>query len=245
MANRSDMDASAEAGEEEVMNLSSDARRLWETAQRMKASALSRASTDVRASGAWRKAALPPLLVFTDPRRLSRPWEVAACLPAGAGLVYRAFGAPDAFEVARHLRKITREHGVVLLIGRDADLADRVGADGVHLPERALSAAYALGGRRPDWLLTGAVHSIEAAFRARDLDAVILSPIFQAGGTSATKPALGLPSLVEACRGSGAPVYALGGIDADRAESLGNSGACGIAGVEAFARAFSPGEIRI
>lgn len=227
------------------MNLSSDARRLWETAQRMKASALSRVTADVRASGAWRKAALPPLLVFTDPRRLSRPWEVAACLPAGAGLVYRAFGAPDAIEVAMHLREITQERGVVLLIGRDADLADRVGADGVHLPERALSAAYALGGRRPHWLLTGAVHSIDAAAQARDLDAVVLSPIFRAGGESAAKPALGLPNLVTACRGTGTPVYALGGIDADRAESLSNSGAWGIAGVEAFARAFSPGEIRI
>lgn len=239
------MDASAEAEEEEVMNLSSDAQRLWEASRRMKASALARARTDVRASGAWRKAALPPMLVFTDPWRLSRPSEVAACLPAGAGLVYRAFGAPDALEVARHLREITRECGVVLLIGRDAELADRVDADGVHLPERTLSAAYALGGRRPDWLLTGAVHSIDAAARARDMDAVVLSPIFKAGGTSASKPALGIPSLAQACRNSSLPVYALGGIDADRAESLLNSGACGIAGVEAFARAFSPGEFRI
>jgi len=227
------------------MILSSDAQRLWRAALRMKAHALSRVTADVRASGAWRKAALPPLLVFTDPERLPSPWEAAACLPAGAGLVYRSFGAPDALEVARRLRHVTRERDVVFLIGLDADLADRVGADGVHLPERALSAAYALGGRRPEWLLTGAVHSVEAAAVARDLDAVVLSPIFKPGGASAMKPALGLPSLIEASRRSLTPVYALGGIDADRAESLVDSGAFGLAGIDAFARAFGPDPVRI
>ena len=227
------------------MNLSSDAQRLWDAAQRMKASALSRAKADVRASGAWRKAALPPLLVFTDPDRLPRPWEVADRLPAGAGLVYRAFGSPDAFEVAKRLRTVTQARGLVLLIGRDADLADKVGADGVHLPERALSAAYALGGRRPDWLLTGAVHSVEAAALVRDLDAVTLSPVFEAGGSSATKPVLGRRALASACQLTGTPVYALGGINADRAETLVDSGAWGIAGIDAFAKAFGSGPIRI
>ena len=197
------------------------------------------------AGGAWRKATLPPLLLFTDPDRTPRPWEVAACLPAGSGLVYRAFGSADADRIARHLREITRERGVLLLIGRDAELADRVGADGVHLPERSLSAAYALGGRRPDWLLTGAVHSIDAASMARDLDAVILSPVFLAGGRSATKQALGLPTLMEASLRSLTSVYALGGINADNATTMIGSGACGIAGVEAFTRAFSCSQLRI
>lgn len=211
----------------------------------MNATALARRVASVSASGALPKVAPPPLLVFTDPIRLPRPWEIVEHLPPGAGLVYRAFGAGDAVAVAERLRTITRERGVVLLIGMDADLADRVGADGVHLPERCLSAAYALGGKRPDWLLTGAVHSVEAAERARDLDAVVLSPIFPAGGTSAARPALGLDALAEACRRSAVPVYALGGIDADLAETLTDSGACGIAGIDAFARAFGTDPLRI
>ncbi len=203
----------------------------------MNATALARRVAAVSASGALPRVAPPPLLVFIDPERLPRPWEIAERLPPGAGLVYRAFGAPDAVAVAERLRAVTRERGVVLLIGMDADLADRVGADGVHLPERALSAAYALGGKRPDWLLTGAVHSVEGAERARDLDAVVLSPIFPAGGSSSQRPALGSEALMHACRRSRAPVYALGGIDADRAEALTDSGACGIAGIDAFAKA--------
>lgn len=227
------------------MILSSDARRLWEAAQQMNARSLARGPSSVSASTARRKAALPPLLLFTDPDRVPRPWELAARLPPGAGLVYRAFGAPDALDVAERLRAMTRERGLILLIGRDADLADRVEADGVHLPERSASAAYALGGRRPDWLLTGAVHSVTAATKARDLDAVVLSPIFPAGGPSSLRPALGQDALADACQRSAIPVYALGGVDADTAEALINSGACGIAGIGGFVRAFGAEPVRI
>ena len=226
------------------MILSSEAQRLWDAAQQLRRFALARNLTPVRASVTWRKAALPPLLVFTDPARVPRPWDIAGRLPPGAGLVYRTFGDPNALDVAKRLRAITLERRVILLIGQDAELADRVQADGVHLPERSLSAAYALGGLRPDWLLTGAVHSVTAAIEARDLDAVVLSPIFPAGGPSARRPALGRDALVETCRLSATPVYALGGVDAEKATGLIDSGACGIAGIDAFVRAFGSDTVR-
>ena len=119
-----------------------------------------------------------------------------------------------------------------------ADLADRVGADGLHLPEQALSAAYALSGRRPDWILTGAVHSVEAARAARDLDAVVLSPVFPAGGASADRPALGVEAL--AAVSTGQPrVIALGGVSAANAGELQGSGASGLAAIGGIAKAFA------
>ena len=181
---------------------------------------------------------LPPLLFFIDPARTPRPWETAAQLPAGAAVVYRHFGAPDREAIAGRLRSATAKQGVTLLIGLDAGLADRVGADGVHLPERALSAAWALGGKRPDWLLIGAVHSMEAARRARDLDALVLSPVFPAGGGSAIRPALGAEAFAAIVASIDLPVYALGGIGRDTIGALSGTGACGIAGVEAVQRAF-------
>lgn len=177
------------------------------------------------------------MLLFTDPARTPRPWEIAARMPAGSGVVYRHFGAAEAEETARRLRSVTRERGLALLIGLDADLADRVEADGLHLPERALSAAYALSGKRPDWILTGAVHSVVEARRARDLDAVVLSPVFPAGGASAAKPALGFDALSEAARGP-TRVIALGGVTADNAGSLQGSGAYGLAAIGGIASAF-------
>jgi len=207
-----------------------DGARLWAVAQ-----ALARAADAVRGGV---RSRVPPMLLFTDPERTPRAWEIVTRMPAGSGVVYRAFGASDALQTAERLRAVTRGRGMALLIGRDADLADRVEADGLHLPERSLSAAYALSGRRPDWILTGAVHSVEAARTARDLDAVVLSPIFAAGGSSAGKPALGRDRLAEASLGR-TRVIALGGVTASNAGDLQGSGACGLAAIGGLAEAFA------
>lgn len=207
-----------------------DGARLWAVAQGLARDA------DIVRSG---RSRTPPMLLFTDPDRTPRPWEIAARMPAGSGVVHRTFGATDALETAARLRAVTRARGMTLLIGLDVELADRVEADGLHLPERALSAAYALSGRRPDWILTGAVHSAEAALAARDLDAVVLSPVFPAGGASGVKPALGLDQLAKAAPGA-TRVIALGGIGAGNAGALQGSGAGGLAAIGGIADAFGP-----
>ncbi|MGH7020339.1 MAG: thiamine phosphate synthase [Brevundimonas sp.] len=211
------------------MTLSEDARTLWQTA-----TALARAAAAVSPPA----RPLPPLLFFTDPARTPRPWETAARLPAGAAVVFRHFGAAEALETGLRLRAATKAAGLRLLVGLDADLAERIDADGVHLPERALSAAYALSGRRPDWLLTGAAHSRETVRSARDLDALVVSPVFPAGGASAIKTALGIDGFKALAAAAPCPVYALGGISAANAAALIESGACGIAGVDAVRTAF-------
>lgn len=217
--------------------MAEDARALWAAAL-----ALSRSVAPAAAPVSPRP--LPPLLFFTDPARTPRPWETAARLPTGAGVVYRAFGAAEAVETGLRLREATQAAGVTLLVGLDAALAEQIEADGVHLPERALSAAYALSGRRPDWLLTGAAHSPETVRSARDLHALVLSPVFPAGGTSAAKPALGVEGFSALAAQAPCPVYALGGITARNAGALSagalsESGACGLAGVDAIQTAFS------
>src|SRR5690606_2605857 len=113
-----------------------------------------------------------------------------------------------------------------------------VEADGVHLPERALGSAPHLAARRPDWLLTGAAHSYEAVQDARSLHALVLSPVFAAGGGSASKPALGVDGFSALAAQAPCPTYALGGINAGSAKALIGSGACGLAGVEAIQTAF-------
>lgn len=207
--------------------LSEEAQSLWDAAR------------SLARTGPQADRSLPPLLFFTDPARTPRPWETAARLPAGAGVVFRHFGAGDRLETGRRLREATHTAGVRLLVGLDAELAERIEADGVHLPERALSAAYALSGRRPDWLLTGAAHSPEAVRGARDLHALVLSPVFPAGGASAAKPALGVEGFSALAALAPCPVYALGGITAANASRLASTGACGLAGVDAIQTAFA------
>lgn len=146
--------------------------------------------------------------------------------------------------MAQDLRRITHEAGVRLLIGLDAELAEAVEADGVHLPEHALDQAPRLRRRHPDWLITGAVHQGETlvalkTLESHSLDACVLSPVFKAGGASAAKPDLGLDQFSALCALAPCPVYGLGGITAKRAPLMLQTGACGIAGVDALVAAFT------
>lgn len=235
---RSAMDDGAEAGEEGVMILpagySDDARTLWDVA-----TALNRAAAAVSPKA----AGLPPLLFLTDPERTPQPWETAARLPPGSAVIYRAFGAPDAIEIGRRLRVSTATAGARLLVGLDADLADALEADGLHLPERAMNQAPAVRRLKPDWLITAAWHG-DVEPQTKGLDALILSPVFPAGGASASKPALGVARFATKAQGARLPVYGLGGVGPDNAASLIGSGACGLAGVGAVAAAFAAPSIR-
>lgn len=206
---------------------SDDARALWDAAQ-----ALNRAAAAVSPRG----AGLPPLLFFTDPGRTPRPWETAARLPVGAAVVYRAFGAPDALETGHRLRQATAEAGVRLLVGLDVGLAQAIAPDGVHLPEREAARAASIRAEHPAWLLTAAWHG--GAPSAAGVDALVLSPVFAAGGASAATPALGIAAMQRLTREAVPPVYALGGINAANARALIGSGVCGLAGVDAVQAAF-------
>ena len=211
-----------------------DAEILWEAA-----SVLARDAAKVSRVRDRTGPDLPPLLFFTDPDRTPSPWETAARLPLGSGVVFRHFGRADARETALRLREATRVRDALLLIGLDAELAEAVGADGVHLPERALDQAAGLAALRPDWILTGAVHS-RALLETPGLDALIVSPVFPVVGASADRPTLGLTTFTSWVEAAPCPVYALGGLDGGNARSLIGSGASGFAGVSSIQAAFGP-----
>lgn len=226
------MDGDGETGEERLMILpagySDDARALWDAAM-----ALNRAAAAVSPKA----AALPPLLFFTDPERTPRPWETAARLPRGAAVVYRAFGTPDAEKTGRHLRIATHEADVRLLVGLDVELARAIEADGLHLPERAAGRAAAMRAAHPDWITTAAWHGESAP--PDGPHALVLSPVFPAGGASAASPPLGAAAFQERLERTDTPVYALGGVTAGNVAELTESGACGLAGVGAIQDAFA------
>ncbi len=178
---------------------------------------------------------LPPLFFVTDPARTPDPTAIAARLPQGSGVIYRAFGAADAPVVARALRRIADAHGLILLIGADERLASAAGADGVHLPQRLIGRGPRLRARRPGWILTGAAHdgrAIKAAQVAR-LDAVFTSPVFASRSPSAHGE-LGPIRFASLVRQTRLPVYALGGVNRRTARRLLATGAAGLAAVEGW-----------
>ncbi len=173
---------------------------------------------------------MPALLFFTDPQRTPDPEAIAAALPPGSAIVYRHFGAPDAEARALRLRDIARSRGLKLLIGLDIPLAARVGADGVHLPERLAHRAGAVKRAHPDWLVTSAAHSLVASRRG-EADAVVISVAFPSNSASAGA-ALGPIRLAATVRAAGRPAYALGGVNNKTARRLLDAGLIGLAAVE-------------
>lgn len=181
-------------------------------------------------------APLPPLVLMTDPARLPDPAAAAGRLPEGSGVIYRAFGAPDAEQTAGALAELARRRGLVLLVGADWRLARRVGAQGVHLPERLAHRARAIRSVWPGALITAAAHSRSALERAARFgaDAALLSPVFASASPSAGVP-FGPARFGSLVCSATSPVYALGGVNEKTAPELLRSGAVGIAAVSALA----------
>jgi thiamine-phosphate pyrophosphorylase len=178
---------------------------------------------------------LPNLLFFTDPTRTPQPERVAERLPAGAAVVFRAFGAVDAIEQGLRLREITQRRGLLLLVGADEGLAAQVQANGLHLPERLAATLPSLRAAHPHWLITVAAHDLRAAKvgEKAGADALVVSPIFPSASPSAGAP-LGVEGLERIVGAVETPVYALGGVRADTVARLAETGIVGIAAVEAL-----------
>jgi thiamine-phosphate pyrophosphorylase len=179
---------------------------------------------------------LPSLLFFTDPTRTPFPERVLARLPRGSGIVFRAFGAPDALAQAIRLASLARRRGVVFLVGADVALAVAVRADGLHLPERLAHRAGRNRSLRQRFLLTAAAHSLPAARLARlaGVDAMVVSPVFPSLSPSAGRP-LGARRFAAVVRAAGRPCYALGGVNGRTVRALLGTGAVGVAAVGAMA----------
>jgi thiamine-phosphate pyrophosphorylase len=177
------------------------------------------------------------MLLFTDPERTPDPAVVAGRLPRGAGVVFRAFGAPDAIEQGRRLARVCRQRGLALFVGADADLARRLGAEGVHLPQRLAARAGVNRALCRRFAVTAAAHDLPAALRAHraGVQGLVISPVFPSRSPSAGQP-LGPMALARLVRQARVPVYALGGVNAQNARALGLSGVAGLAAVEALMR---------
>lgn len=173
--------------------------------------------------------AIPALYFFTDPQRTPDPVAIARRLPRRTAVVYRHFGAPERAATARRLAAIARARGLFLLIGADPELAGRVGADGVHWPQRLAAHARNAG------LVTVAAHDAQALAQAEAMGAhaCVLGPVFATRSAAANRP-LGLFHASQLARAARLPVIAIGGVNAENAARLRGRGFAGVAAVDAF-----------
>jgi len=179
--------------------------------------------------------ALPRLLVFSDTTRVSIPVMLerfaAIAERAQPGMVQftlRDYSLPvrERCALAERLAELTSRTEQRFAIADRADLARAFYCRAFHLPDGGLSAADARRYLGSEVALTRGCHDPAGPVEA-DLDALLLSPIFEA---RKGRPALGVEGLTVARDAHpGQAWFALGGVNAGNAASCLDAGASGVA----------------
>ena len=147
---------------------------------------------------------------------------------------------PDSelIELGQKLRSLTSNYDARLFINSRADIAEKIGADGVHLteangvdPTKTCPPAKELRRNFPDFFIGVSTHSLEKAQQAETdgADFITFSPIFDTPSKKAYGSPQGLDTLKKVVASVGLPVLALGGIKLDNAGSVLDTGAFGAA----------------
>jgi thiamine-phosphate pyrophosphorylase len=125
-----------------------------------------------------------------------------------------------------------------LLVNERLDVAVSCGADGVHLPADSLPLPAVRSRLGSAAVLGVSCHSEDDVVQAgrEGANYVLVGPVFPTPSKPEASP-LGVQLLRQICRRSFAPVFALGGITRDNAESCVRAGAVGIAGIRLFQQA--------
>jgi len=175
--------------------------------------------------------ALPALFAFTDPVRTPDPLALAERLPLGSGLIFRSFGQTKLKALAAPLAALCQARGVMCLIAAEPELAQAVGADGVHWPQARLTGAAV---RCSSGLISTSVHSPQALRRAQRLaDLAFVSAVFASNSPSAGR-AMGVFRARTYTARTSLPVYALGGVNMRTVKRLNRLGISGVGAVEAI-----------
>jgi len=130
-------------------------------------------------------------------------------------------------ELSLRVVKLAHVYGAQVLINSDVELANEIGADGVHLKGVQLAACSS----RPNLTWCAAsCHNADELQRANDLglDFVVLSPVLPTRSHPDVK-SLGWEAFSTMAKNSAIPVYALGGLCCDDLEKAWQYGAHGIA----------------
>jgi thiamine-phosphate pyrophosphorylase len=172
---------------------------------------------------------ITPELPPCDIVRRSRA-ALADAPPGRVALQLRArhLGDVDRTDLARTLRRLTREHAAPLMLNNSIEMTHALGAEGVQLPERGQALQHARARLGPTAWIGASRHDLPGVLAAASdgADFVTLSPVFQVPEKGAP---LGLSGLRAVALASTLPIVALGGITAESAARVIEAGAHAIA----------------
>jgi thiamine-phosphate diphosphorylase len=136
--------------------------------------------------------------------------------------------------VQRCVAAASRSH-VRIIVNDRLDVALAGHAHGVHLREDGVTISAARRLSHPEFLVGRSVHAAATAARERSADYLITGSVFETESKPGQPASLGLHGLHDVVRAAaGCPVWAIGGVTADRARDLVGCGVSGIAAIGAF-----------
>jgi thiamine-phosphate pyrophosphorylase len=171
------------------------------------------------------------LYLITDRRAVKSGDLISACeaalsaaAPGTVALQLREKDLParELYQVALRLREICTRAGALLIVNDRVDVAIAANADGVHLPFDSIGVSMARKLLGPEGLIGVSSHSPpDVSGAAREgADFAVFGPVFDPLSKPASGPAWGVSGLKAACSAGAIPVFALGGMTADRAREL-------------------------
>ncbi len=138
--------------------------------------------------------------------------------------------APALMRLAEQVLKMAKPYGAKVLINNDMQLAQQLGADGVHLSSLQLMRLSEKPSNLPsNFIVAASCHNATELVHAENLglDFVVLSPVNISKSHENTRP-LGWEHFAALMQHATMPVYALGGM---QSSDLGQALSCGARGI--------------
>ena len=185
---------------------------------------------------------LPRVYALTDVRLSGRSHAEQVELFSRGGATFvqlreKQLPPVEFYYQARDAVAVAKQRGVRLIVNDRVDLAQAVGAHGVHLGQDDLPPEAARRLLGPDAVIGYSTHNVEQALAAARLPISYLAvgPIFQTTSKTDTSPVLGLDGLRAVRRAIGPlPLVAIGGITHANARSVVDAGADSVAVISAL-----------
>ncbi|CDN30360.1 Thiamin-phosphate pyrophosphorylase [Mucinivorans hirudinis] len=170
---------------------------------------------------------------------------VAAALRGGVGMVQlreKEITSREFVELGRAIHSITLEYNVPLIINDRADIAQIIGAEGLHIGQSDISFKDARKLLGQSAIIGLSIENIEQARKARSwgVDYIGASPVFATPTKIDTAPALGLKGVSELREVVDCRIVAIGGINKSNIRQVIKAGADSVAVVSAICSAADP-----
>lgn len=164
--------------------------------------------------------------------------QVEDAIKGGATFIQlreKELGSEAFLEEAKVIQQLCRKYNVPFVINDNVDIAEAVGADGVHVGQSDMEAGDVRKRLGPDKIIGVSARTVEQALLAqeRGADYLGVGAVFHTGSKADARE-IDHDTLKEICEAVDIPVIAIGGITRDNVIELKGTGICGVAVISAI-----------